>query len=105
MRSMALQPIAAALLIGALACAARRAPQAWQLKGAVATSQNTTLEVRHKTGGLVLITVDEKTLYVHNGSPVTSQLLTPGRRVTIEVETNAGENRARRVDIFGGGTR
>jgi hypothetical protein len=77
----------------------------WQLRGAVATVQSAALEVRHETGGLVLLTLDEHTLYVRDGSPVTSQLLSPGRRVTIEVESEAGVNRARRVDVFGGGSR
>ena len=108
MRNAGLQLIAAALVIGGVACAARQAPQApyvWQLRGAVASIQNTALEVRHKTGGLVLLTLDEQTLYIRDGGRVTSQLLSPGRRVTIEVESEAGVNRARRVDIFGGGTR
>lgn len=63
------------------------------------------LDVRHKTGRVLTITVDEQTEYLRNGNPGSTQLLNPGRRVRIEIESNAGAPRARRVYIFGGGTR
>ena len=107
MGTLAGRLIVTALTIAGVACAARapQTPHVWQLRGAVASVHDTALEVRHKTGSVVRLTVDEHTEYVRSESPASLQSLNPGRRVRVEVESVAGVQRARRVDIFGGGTR
>jgi len=103
----AIRLVVLALIVAIAACAARVPTRlrAWQLRGAVTSVRNTTVEVRHKTGQVFPLTLDEQTIYVHNDKRASSEALTRGTRVRIEVESVAGVWRARRVHMFGGGTR
>ena len=88
------------------ACGARvpRAdPYVWQLRGAVVSVTDSRLQVRHKTGGIVDLQIDDHTAYLRNKRPDSRQSLGQGSRVMVEVETiQSNVYRARVVEIFGG---
>jgi hypothetical protein len=93
--------------LAAMACASR-APRnglyQWQLRGAVVSVSDTRLQVRHKTGGIVDLQVDDRTVFMKDTRPDSRQSLLRGSRVTVDVETiQRGVYRARLVQIFGGG--
>ena len=98
------------LVIGfalATACV-HRAPTSgrsvWQLRGAVVSVSDSVLQVRHKTGGIVELQIDDRTTYISNKDTDSRHSLLEGARVTVEVETLQRDvYRARRVQIFGGG--
>ena len=95
--------VMAALVLLTTGCAARVQAdlQPWQLRGTVVSVQNSTLEVRHKTGRIIRLTVDAQTIYVGKDGRLSSQSLAPGRRVRVEVDQGTTVQRARRVQIFG----
>ena len=88
------------------ACGARvpkAGPYLWQLRGAVVSVTDSRLQVRHKTGGIVDLQIDDHTAYVRNKQPDSRQSLGQGTRVMVEVETiQRNVYRARVVEIFGG---
>ena len=88
------------------ACGARvpkAGPYVWQLRGAVVSVTDSRLQVRHKTGGIVDLQIDDHTAYVRNKQPDSRQSLGQGTRVMVEVETiQRNVYRARVVEIFGG---
>ena len=96
--------VVATLAIASMACAVR-APQAtrvWELRGAVLSMQGNAFEVRHKSGRVVRLSVDEYTVFARDHTPASLGSLNPGRRVRVEVESAGGVQRARHVQIFGG---
>ena len=96
----------AALLLAPAACAARAVqaePYAWELRGAVASVQGSTIEVRHKTGRMVVVTVDQHTVYMRDAAAASLQSVKPGGRVRVEIQSDDGVNRARQVRMFGAG--
>lgn len=107
MGTRAIRLLLAALATVGVGCAARapQGPHVWQLRGAVISAQGTTLEVRHKSGRIVTLVLDEQTQYIRNDSPVSSDSLHPDSRVRVEIESSASGQRARRVHVSGGGTR
>ena len=79
-------------------------PYVWQLRGAVVSVSDTMLRVRHKTGEVVDVRIDDHTAYLRNGESASPQSLRRGTRVMVNVETvQRGMYRARLVQIFGGG--
>jgi len=86
-------------------CAHRAAGAAfsiWELRGAVATVQPTLLTVRHKTGQLVPIVIDDRTLFIRHHEHESAASLRPGVRVAVTVETSPQHvYRARQVELFG----
>lgn len=96
--------VVATLAIASMACAVR-APQptpVWELSGAVLSMQGNAFEVRHKSGRVVRLSVDEYTAFARDHRPVSLSSLNPGRRVRVEVESAGDVQRARHVQIFGG---
>lgn len=98
----------ALVLIGllALAACARPAPgtpfRPWELRGAVTAVQPDRLTVRHKTGRLVELAVDDQTVVTRGGRRESAAALHPGVRVTVTVETSAGRAyRASRIEVAG----
>lgn len=91
------------LWIASIACAARapEKPHTWQLRGVVASVQNKVIEVRHKTGRVVRITVDERTAFIENDATASPQSVRVGKRVGVEIESGGDGARARRVVLFG----
>ena len=99
-----------ALLFGSLletACAhaaPRSGPSVWQLRGAVVSATDDILRVRHKTGRIVELQIDDRTVYLRNERPDSPRSLLGGTRVVVDVETLSGLTyRAQRVRLFGGG--
>ena len=77
-------------------------PYVWQLRGAVVSVNDTRLQVRHKTGQVVDLQIDDRTLYTRNKQPDSQQSLRRGTRVMVDVESlRSGAYRARLVQIFG----
>lgn len=107
MSTLTLRLMMATLIIFGVACAIRLSgtPRVWQLRGVVVSMQNTALVVRHKTGQVVRLTVDEQTVWLRNETLASAESVYPGRRVTIDVESGISAPRARRVHTFGGKTR
>ena len=78
-------------------------PYVWQLRGAVVSVNDTILQVRHKTGQVVDLQIDDRTLYIRNKQPDSRQSLLRGTRVMVDVESpRRGLYRARLVQIFEG---
>ena len=78
-------------------------PSVWQLRGAVVSVNDTMLQVRHKTGQVVDLQIDDRTLYTRNKQPDSRQSLLRGTRVMVDVESlGRGVYRARLVQTFGG---
>jgi len=96
----------ALVLFVVTACAHRvssQEPFPWQLRGAVTSVQGSTIRVRHKSGQVVVLTVDDRTVYVKNKQTATSDVVSVGMRVTVDVSRQAGVDRAVRIQISGGG--
>lgn len=55
---LALRAVLSTVIIGLAGCAARTADQVqiWQLRGAIKSVRDTTIEVRHKSGQIVRLT-------------------------------------------------
>ena len=88
------------------ACAHRvssQEPFPWQLRGAVTSIQGSTIRVRHKSGQIVALTVDDRTVYMKNKRAAGLEVVSVGTRVTVDVSRHAGVDRAVRIQIFGGG--
>ena len=95
-------------LMSATGCAAHSSSEpfhVWQLKGAVATVDASSIRVRHKSGQVVVLLIDERTTYVHNKQPASKDLLIKGTRVIVEVERRGTTDHALRVEIFEGARR
>jgi hypothetical protein len=104
-RRDALVAAIAASLISTTGCASRSASQPfhiWRLKGAVADVDVSSIRVRHKSGQVVVLMVDERTTYVHDKQPASKDLLIKGTRVVVEVERRGAVDHALSVEIFGG---
>ena len=83
---------------------ARSYPYVWQLRGAVVSVNGSTLQVRHKSGGIVNVSIDDETAFVKNKQSDSLRSLLKGSRVLVEIETaQRGVYRARVVQVFGGG--
>ena len=88
------------------ACAhrARSYPFEWRLRGAVVSVNDTMFQVRHKSGGIVDLHIDDETSFVKNDRADSRGSLIRGARVIVDVDTpSRGVYRARLVRIFGGG--
>jgi len=95
----------ALVLFVVTACAHRvssQEPFPWQLRGAVTSVQGSTIRVRHKSGQVVALTVDDRTVYLKNKQAATLDVVSVGTRVTVDVSRQAGVDRAVRIQISGG---
>ena len=94
-------------LMPAAACAhavPQSGPYVWQLRGSVVSVTNDLLRVRHKTGGIVELQIDDRTVYLRNKQPDSRQSLLLGTRVMVDVENLSGPTyRAQRIQLFGRG--
>lgn len=98
----ALVMLAVVTLSGCAHRAAGAAISIWELRGAVATVQPTLLTVRHKTGQLVPLVIDDQTLFIRHHERESAASLKPGVRVMVTVETSPHHvYRARQVELFG----
>jgi len=89
-------------------CAAhssRPAFQVWELEGAVAAVDASSIQVRHKSGQVVVLLTDERTTYVHNKQPASKDLIVAGTRVIVQIERRGAVDHAVRVEIFEGARR
>ena len=77
----------------------------WELRGAVVTATDEHVAIRHKTGQVVDLLIDDRTVIVHDQRPLGRDALSRGRRVRVEVEPLAsGGSLARVVHVYGGGS-
>ena len=98
-------PLIVGLVLGA-ACVHRVSsyPYAWRLRGAVVSVNGTMFQVRHKSGDIVDLQIDDETSFVKNDRTDSRRSLLDGTRVVVDVDTiQRGVYRARLVRIFGGG--
>jgi frataxin-like iron-binding protein CyaY len=58
------------------------------------------LEVRHTSGQVVRISLDDRTEYYLNRKPESRQIVLRDTRVTVDVESVVVGNRARRIDVY-----
>ena len=100
--------VLAAAMITAAGCAHRVGGSlagVWELRGAVVDAGVYRLRVRHKTGQVVEIVLDERTTVLRNDKPEERSALRRGTRVTVVIEPLAGgAQRARIVSVYGGGS-
>jgi hypothetical protein len=74
----------------------------WQLRGAIVSYESGALRVRHKSGQIVAIAVDDDTLVQRESRPADRSVLQTAARVVVDVEPlGGGRQRARRVRVFG----
>ena len=106
MRPSLLLTISLGLMLG-MACAhavPQPGPYVWQLRGAVVSVINDVLRVQHKTGRIVELQIDDRTVYTKNKQPDSRRSLLRGTRVMVDVENLSGPTRrAQRIQLFGGG--
>src|SRR5437762_12913973 len=65
----------------------RAGPYVWQLRGAVVSANDTLLQVRHKSGQIVQMQIDDHTSFVRNKRPDSWRSLSRGTWVVVDVET------------------
>jgi hypothetical protein len=91
-------------ILGLTGCVHRTAGNAtavWQLRGAVVTVQPGVLTVRHKTGQLVQLVIDDQTVFTRGHARDSAAALKPGTRVTVIVETSPQHvYRARQISLW-----
>ena len=91
------------VLMSATAACVRGAPSqtphVWLLRGAVVAVQDSSIRVRHKSGQVVVLMLDERTTYFVHKKPAPSGLLKVGARVMVDVHRAGGIDRAVRVQI------
>jgi hypothetical protein len=76
----------------------------WELRGTVIEVQGDVLRVRHKSGRIVEVVLDDRTAVVGQEGAATLSALTHGRRVVVNVEPLAdGGARAARIRVSGAG--
>lgn len=79
-------------------------PSTWQLYGVVVSVENGTFTVRHKSGHVVTLNIDARTVFLKEKEPASLQSLLHWSRVVVDVETGEdGTRYARSVRISGGG--
>ena len=92
------------VLLSASACArphpAQYQPRRWELRGAVVAVTDTGLEVRHKTGRVISLRLDEHTAYQHHHAASTREALHRGVRVAVDVESSNQGYRALTIQVF-----
>jgi hypothetical protein len=75
---------------------------AWELRGTIVDVHDNHVLVRHKSGQVVDLVVDDRTTIIGSEGKATLSVLTRGRRVVVNVEPQAdGHGRAARVQAFG----
>ena len=75
---------------------------AYELRGAVVTVSADRIRVRHKTGQIVELLVDEQTQVLRNDKPEARAVLREGMRVRVMVEPmGGGIERAKSVRVYG----
>jgi hypothetical protein len=73
----------------------------WQLRGTVVAMTEDSVSVRHKSGRVFRIGLDDRTEYLAQRLKDSRQSVHVGSRVTIDVETRRLRgHRARRVQVF-----
>jgi hypothetical protein len=74
----------------------------WELRGTIVDVRDDHVRVRHKSGQIVDLVLDDGTAIVGQEGSATQSALIGGRRVVVSVEPLAdGRARAARVRIFG----
>jgi hypothetical protein len=102
---IALTLVAAAVIAGCAHHVSGGPARRWELRGAIVTVTDQHVAVRHKTGQIVDLLLDDRTLIVHDRVPQGRDALSRGRRVRVEVEPLAsGGSLARVVHVYGGGS-
>lgn len=98
----ALLLIALVTLGGCVHRAAGVSASVWELRGAVVTITPELLTVRHKTGQVVPLVIDDQTVFLRDHRRESAAALKPGVRIAITVETSPPHvYRAKQVEIFG----
>jgi hypothetical protein len=96
-------------IVSLAGCAHRTTSSAgsvWRLRGAVTTVQPNLLVIRHKTGQLVQVVMDDQTVIIRGDRRESAAALRPGVRVAVTVETSAQRGyRARQIELFGRGAK
>ena len=76
--------------------------RAWELRGTIVDVRDDHVRVRHKSGQIVDLLLDDGTAIVGEEGKATRSALIGGRRVLVNVEPlGDGRTRAARVRIFG----
>jgi hypothetical protein len=80
-------------------------PGVWELRGAIVDATADHLRVRHKTGQVIELAIDDRTEVMRGERPETAGALRRGARVRVTVEPlTGGAGRARIVRVYGGGS-
>jgi hypothetical protein len=102
-------PLQSLLALAALtiaACTHRAAPPpfaSWELRGTIVDVAGDHLRVRHKSGQVVDLVLDDRTTIAGREGTATRPTLTHGRRVVVSVEPlGDGRARAAHVRVLGG---
>ena len=102
------RPLAVVVLLACaswVSCAHRAAgevPAVWQLRGAIVDVSHDALRVRHKSGQVVDLLLDDHTVVMRGDRRESQDALSRGRRVRVDVEPlPGGAQRARTVRVYG----
>lgn len=94
--------LAAAALQGCAHRAAVEQAHRWQVRGVVVALNGDALDLRHKSGRIVRLIVDDRTRFAGSAAAADGAVR-PGVRVAADVEPEGGALHALRVQVFGGG--
>jgi len=102
-RPLVLIGVASTILLTACAHHPASVPYApWELRGTIVSVHDDQVRVRHKSGQVVDLLLDDQTAIIGSEGKAKLSMLTHGRRVIIKVEPLAdGRGRAARVQVFG----
>jgi hypothetical protein len=97
---------AAAMAASSAGCSHRIAgaqPRTWELRGAVVDATDAHVRVRHKTGQVIELMLDDRTQITRDERPRGRDILRRGARVRVEVEPlPEGGQRAQTIRVYGG---
>ena len=80
-------------------------PGIWELRGAIVDATGDRLRVRHKTGEVIDLIIDDRTQVMRNERPESCEALRRGVRVRVVIEPlEGGARRAQVVRLYGGGS-
>lgn len=105
LRAVARTAVALWIVAAAAACVPKASmpeARAWEVKGVMVATHDGTLSLRHKSGHVVTLVVDDRTTYSRRGEPAGHEALVPGLRVRVRVETFEDVQYARHVEISRG---
>jgi hypothetical protein len=72
----------------------------WRVRGAVVKVDDASVHVRHKSGRVIVFTVDGSTILLRGAEPLALESLQTGRRVVVHARPSDAGVAALRIELF-----